>query len=57
MSMSREQLIVEQKNDQSLIPLFDAVVSGDEVEKMSTGYLLKEGVLVRKWTPPRFHGG
>lgn len=36
---SREQLIVEQKCDQSLTPLFASVVSGAEVEKMSTGYL------------------
>ena len=28
------------------------MVPGDEVEKMSSGYLLKDGALVQKWTPP-----
>ena len=50
--MSRGQLMVEQKHDLSLASCFDTVVPADEVEKMSTGYFLKDGVLVRKWIPP-----
>ncbi len=52
MCMSRGQLIVEQKRDQTLAPLFDAVVSDEEIEKMSSGSFLKDDVLVRKWTLP-----
>lgn len=51
LSMSRDQLIVEQKSDQSLSPLFEAAVLGDEIEKRSTGYFVKDDVLMRKWTP------
>lgn len=36
----------------SQIPCFKGVVPEDEAEKMSTGYFLKDGVLVHKWTPP-----
>lgn len=52
LNMSRDQLIVEQKCDQSLSPLFEAAVSGDEIENMSTGYFVKDDVLLRKWMPP-----
>ena len=44
MSMRHEQLTVEQKHDSSLIPCCDAFVPGDEVEKMSLCYFLKDGV-------------
>lgn len=50
--MSRGQLIVEQKRDQSLSPLFEAAVLGDGIENMSTGYFVKDHVLMRRWTPP-----
>lgn len=45
--MSREQFINEQKHDSSLGPLFDAVVSEEHLKKMSSGYFLKDGLLVR----------
>lgn len=48
--MSREQFINEQRRDPSLGPLFDAVVSEEHLKKMSSGYFLKDGLLVRKWT-------
>lgn len=51
LSMSRDQLIKEQKRDQSLSALFEAVVLEDESGNMSTGYFVKDDVLVRKWTP------
>ena len=51
LSMSKDQLIVEQKRDQSLSPLFEAAVLEDEIKNMSTGYFIKNDVLLRKWTP------
>lgn len=53
LSMSREQLIIEQKRDQSLSPLFEAVVSENEIGNMSTGDFVKDDVLMRKWTMPQ----
>jgi len=50
--MSQEQLIMEHKQDKSLIALVDGAVSVDEIEKKSTGYFLKDEVLMCKWTPP-----
>lgn len=54
--MSRDNLIVEQKRDPSLMSSFDAVVPGNEVEKMSSCFLMRNNVLVRKWTPPHASG-
>uniref|UniRef100_A0A671UEB7 Gypsy retrotransposon integrase-like protein 1 n=1 Tax=Sparus aurata TaxID=8175 RepID=A0A671UEB7_SPAAU len=49
--MSREQLIIDQKDDSSLALCFDAIVPAGEVEKLPTCYFLRDGVLVRKWMP------
>ena len=46
-SMSREQLIVEQQRDPTLISLFGGVGSGDDGGGWSPRYFLKEGVLMR----------
>uniref|UniRef100_A0A8C5E215 SCAN box domain-containing protein n=1 Tax=Gouania willdenowi TaxID=441366 RepID=A0A8C5E215_GOUWI len=51
LSLSRQQLISDQKADESLARLFEVVVSDDLRESMSTGYFLNEGMLMRKWTP------
>lgn len=51
MSLTRDQLIVEQKNYATLSPLFEAAVAGDKVESGSTGYFVRDGLLMRKWTP------
>lgn len=49
--VSREQLIVEQKRDVSLSTLFELVVSGNEADVIPVGYVITDGVLVRRWTP------
>lgn len=51
--MSRDRFLVAQKQDVSLTPCFDQVSPLHEVENMATGFFLKDGVLVRKWTPPQ----
>lgn len=54
--MSREQLVADQKRDASLAPLFKCVISGEELDDLSTGFFLKGNVLMRKWTPPQLSG-
>lgn len=51
LSLSRQQLIADQKADESLAHLFEGAVTGDVIEAMSTGYVVKDGLLMRKWTP------
>lgn len=54
--MAREQLVADQKRDTSLAPLFECVISGEELDDLSTGFFLKGNVLMRKWTPPQLSG-
>ncbi len=51
LSVSRDDLIKEQKADVSLIELFDRVVPYDKIVNLPSGYYLEEDVLVRKWVP------
>ncbi len=51
LSLSREQLIVEQRKDEKLSSLFEAVVPLEQLECVSQGYFVKDGVLMRKWRP------
>lgn len=51
MSLSRERLIAEQRNDAILSPLFETAADGDNAESLSTGYFVKDGLLMHKWTP------
>ena len=44
------RLIAEQRNDAILSPLFETVADGDNVESLSTGYFVKDGLLMHKWT-------
>lgn len=48
----KKQLIVKQKKDDYLLPLFDQVLPEDELVNVATGYFEKAGVLMRKWHPP-----
>lgn len=48
---SREQLVIEQKNDQSLSSLFTEAVPEKDIEFMPHGYFMREGILMRKWRP------
>ena len=50
-SMSREQLITDQRADKTLAHLFEDVSEGGGSVPMSTGYFLQDGLLMRKWTP------
>ena len=51
LSLSREQLIVEQRNDSSLSSLLTDAVSEKDIESTPQGYFIREGVLMRKWRP------
>ncbi len=51
LSVSRDDLIKEQKADSTLVELFDRIVPYDTVDNLSSGYYLDEGLLVRKWVP------
>ena len=46
------ELKSEQGKDETLIPLFDNVLSGDAIKDVSYGYFVTKGILMRKWTPP-----
>ncbi len=50
-SMSCAELIVAQGKDARLTILFVTVQPNDDTESAASGYFLKDGVLVRKWTP------
>lgn len=51
LSLSREQLIVEQRKDEKMSSLFEAVVPVEQIECVSQGYFVEDGVLMRKWRP------
>lgn len=50
LSISRKQLIADQKADITLAKLFSEIANGQS-EPMSIGYFLRDGLLMRKWTP------
>lgn len=50
---SREQLIFEQKQDPTLSPMFEDVVSDEALSNVASGYFVSDGVLMRKWTDPK----
>ena len=45
LSLSREHLIQEQKNDPSLATLFSEVMSDGDIERWPHGYLSRDGLL------------
>ncbi|XP_013875699.1 uncharacterized protein LOC106525872 [Austrofundulus limnaeus] len=49
---SRENLILEQSQDPSLSSLFSRVLSHEEIKNVPVGVFCKDGILMRKWTPP-----
>ena len=51
LSMSRDLLSKEQKNDPSLSMLFSEVMSDEDIEQSPHGYFLRDSVLMRKWRP------
>ena len=48
--ISRQNLIEEQRNDKELLDLFKIALTPVEAEKVSVGYLIKENILMRKWS-------
>ena len=49
--ISRQSLIEEQSNDKELLDLFKIALTPVEAEKGSVGYLIKDNILMRKWSP------
>ena len=48
--ISRQNLIEEQSNDNELLDLFKIALTPVEAEKVSVGYLIKDNILMRKWS-------
>ena len=48
--ISRQNLIVEQSKDKELLDLFKTALTPVEAEKVSVGYLIRENILMRKWS-------
>ena len=48
--ISRQNLIEEQSNDKELLDLFKIALTPVEAEKVSVGYLIKDNILMRKWS-------
>ena len=48
--ISRQNLIVEQSKDKELLDLFKKALTPVEAEKVSVGYLIKDNILMRKWS-------
>ena len=44
-------MIVEQSKDKELLDLFKIALTPVEAEKVSVGYLIKDDILMRKWSP------
>ena len=51
LNLSYEDLVKEQHADQTLGLLFDCAVPADTFESLAHGYSVRNGLLVRKWTP------
>ena len=48
--ISCQNLIEEQNNDKELLDLFKIVLTPVEADKVSVSYLIKENILMRKWS-------
>ena len=55
--ISRQNLIVEQSKDKELLDLFRIALTPVEAEKVSVGYLIKDDILMRKWSPTACDNG
>ena len=51
LSLSRNQLILEQEKDPDISSLIDKALPEDEIKKVPVGYYVKNNVLMRKWRP------
>ena len=48
--ISRQNLIKEQNNDKELLDSFKIALTPVKAEKVSVGYLIKDNILMRKWS-------
>ena len=55
--ISRQNLIEKQSNDKELLDLFKIALTPVEAEKVSVGYLIKDNILMRKWSPTEHDNG
>ena len=51
--ISRQNLIEEQSNDKELLDLFKIALTPVEIKKVSVLYLIKDNILMRKWSSHR----
>ncbi len=51
LTISRNDLVKEQREDTSLVDLFDRILSPEVLSDTRSGYYLDGEVLVRKWVP------
>ena len=51
--ISRQNLIKEKNNDKELLDLFKVALTPVKPEKVSVGYLIKDNILMRKWSSHR----
>ena len=51
--ISRQNLIEEQSNDKELLDLFKIALTPAEAAKVSVGYLIKDNILMKKWSSHR----
>ncbi|KAI2649596.1 Retrovirus-related Pol polyprotein [Labeo rohita] len=49
--VSRERVLAAQKEDTSLVTLFNSAVSSDSVKDMKCAYFVDSNLLMRKWCP------
>ena len=49
--ISRQNVIVEQSKDKELLDLFKIALTPVEATKVSVGYLIKDDILMRRWSP------
>ena len=55
--ISRQNLIEEESNDKELLDLFRTALTPYRSQKMSVGYLIKDNILMRKWSPTEYDNG
>ena len=48
--ISRQNLMEEQSNDKELLDLFKVVLTPVKPEKVSVGYLIRDNIMMRKWS-------
>lgn len=51
LTVSRDELSREEQSDEMLNPQYKQVVDNAEIQNRAQGYFIKEGVLLRKWSP------